>query len=251
MTLSRRDMVALLAIAGLTPITSALADPTVLRGTVNFRERVALPPNATVIVQLVDVSRADAPAEVMAEDRITGATGSPVPYRLTFDQANINLRHRYALQARITEGDRLLFTTTTHHAVFAGGRNNTPLLVQRVGGASPSHAASPTGKWLAEDILGGGVLDRLQTTLEIAADGTVSGNGGCNRFHGKAVVEGESLSFGPLAATKMACTPAAMGQEQKFHQALGKTKGFRLRPRERKLVLLDADGAPLARLAAM
>lgn len=254
MTISRRTMLgwmtASLAPATLLPLTAAMAQTTVLRGTVNYRERMALPSNASVIVQLVDVSRADAPAEVIAEDRIANATGSPISYRLSFDHERINLRHRYALQARIIDGDRLLFTTTTHHAIYAGGRNNTRILVHRVSGRAEG-SASPAGKWLAEDILGGGVIDRLQTTLEIAADGTVSGYGGCNRFRGKATVEGNRISFGPLAGTRMACTPAAMDQEHKFHQALSAVKSFRVQPRERKLILLDSDGKPVVRLAAM
>lgn len=249
MLLTRRHLVATMA-ASLLPILPARADTTILRGTVNYVERMALPANAVVIVQLADVSRADAPAEILAEDRINGATGSPIPYRLSFDHARIDLRHRYALQARILDGDRLLFITTQHHAVFAGGRNNTRLLVQRVAEHAPT-GTSPAGKWLAEDILGGGVIDRLQTTLEIAPDGTVSGHGGCNRYRGRVSITGETISFSPLASTKMACTPAAMAQEQKFHQALEKARSFRINARERKLILRDGAGATVARLAAM
>jgi putative lipoprotein len=238
------------ALSLLLPVLPATAETTILRGTVNYMERIALPKGATVIVQLADVSRADAPAEIVAEDRINGAKGSPIPYRLSFDHARIDLRHRYALQARIVDGDRLVFITKKHHAVFAGGRNNTRLLVQRVG-QEPLTVASPAGKWLAEDILGGGVIDRLQTTLEIAADGTVSGHGGCNRYSGRVSITGESISFSPLASTRMACTPAAMAQERKFHQALEKTRTFRINARERKLILRDGNGATVARLAKM
>lgn len=249
MLLTRRHIVATMA-ASLLPTLPAMAETSILRGTVNYVERMALPANAVIIVQLADVSRADAPAEILAEDRITGATGSPIPYRLSFDHAKIDLRHRYALQARILDGDRLLFVTTKHHAVFAGGRNNTRLLVQRVAEHAPV-GTSPAGKWLAEDILGGGVIDRLQTTLEIAPDGAVSGHGGCNRYRGRVSITGESISFSPLASTKMACTPAAMAQEQKFHQALERARSFRINARERKLILRDGVGATVARLAAM
>lgn len=249
MLLTRRHIIATMA-ASLLPTLPALADTTILRGTVNYVERMALPSNAAVIVQLVDVSRADAPAEIIAEDHITGAKGSPIPYRLSFDHARIDLRHRYALQARILDGDRLLFVTTKHHAIFAGGRNNTRLLVQRVAEHAPI-GTSPTGKWLAEDILGGGVIDRLQTTLEIAPDGIVSGHGGCNRYRGRVSITGESISFSPLASTKVACAPAAMAQEQKFHQALEQARRFRINARERKLILRDGSGATVARLARM
>lgn len=249
MLLTRRHLVATLAVSVL-PTLPAMAETTILRGTVNYRERMALPAGTVVIVQLADVSLADAPAKIIAEDRITGAKGSPIPYRLAFDHAKIDLRHRYALQARILDGDRLLFVTTQHHAIFAGGRNNTRLLVQRVAEHAPV-GTSPAGKWLAEDILGGGVIDRLQTTLEIAPDGTVSGHGGCNRYRGRVSITGESISFSPMASTKMACTPAAMAQEQKFHQALEQARSFRINARERKLVLSNGAGATVARLTAM
>lgn len=249
MLLTRRHIVATMA-ASLLPTLPAMAETSILRGTVNYVERMALPANAVIIVQLADVSRADAPAEILAEDRITGSTGSPIPYRLSFDHAKIDLRHRYALQARILDGDRLLLVTTKHHAVFAGGRNNTRLLVQRVAEHAPV-GTSPAGKWLAEDILGGGVIDRLQTTLEIAPDGTVFGHGGCNRYRGRVSITGESISFSPLASTKMACTPAAMAQEQKFYRALEQARSFRINARERKLILRDGAGATVARLAAM
>jgi len=249
MLLTRRHIVAIMA-ASLLPTLPASADTTILRGTVNYVERMALPANAVVIVQLADTSRADAPAEIIAEDRIAGAKGSPISYRLSFDHAKIDLRHRYTLQARILDGDRLLFVTTRHHAIFAGGRNNTRLLLQRVAEHAPI-GTSPTGKWLAEDILGGGAIDRLQTTLEIARDGIVSGHGGCNRYRGRVSITGESISFSPLASTKMACTPSAMAQEEKFHQALERARSFRINALERKLILRDGSGTTVARLARM
>jgi len=131
--ISRRGIIGLLTTSLLLPATNAVAQSTMLMGTVNYRERMALPPTATVLVQLVDISLADAPAQVIAEDSITGATGSPIPYRLRFDQSSIKQRRTYALQARISDDDRLLFINTARHAVFTGGRNNTRILVQRVG----------------------------------------------------------------------------------------------------------------------
>ena len=65
------------------------------------------------------------------------------------------------------------FTTLTHHPVLANGLDNSQIVVQRV--QNQSDATSPAGRWLAEDISGGGVIDNLQTVLEIAADGTVAG----------------------------------------------------------------------------
>ncbi|MFE3293328.1 META domain-containing protein [Rhodococcus sp. NPDC059234] len=48
-------------------------------------------------------------------------------------------------------------------------------------------------------------LEQSTPTLTVAADGTVSGSTGCNRFTGTAEVSGDTVTFGPLATTRMAC----------------------------------------------
>lgn len=117
-------------------------------------------------------------------------------------------------------------------------------------GASNTVAqSSPYGRWLAEDINGGGVIDRLQTTLDLSPDGRASGFGGCNGFRGQAHIDGAKLSFGPLASTRKACTPAVMNQEHKFYQALEATAGWRME--QTKLLLTDAAGKVVARLTRL
>lgn len=111
--------------------------------------------------------------------------------------------------------------------------------------------ASPAGKWLAEDIDGGRVIDRLQTTLEIRDDGIVNGMGGCNRYAGSATIDGKEIKFLPMASTRMACSPAVMRQEAKFHSALEKVRAWRIDEAQRKLVLLDGGGFDLMRFSRM
>jgi putative lipoprotein len=252
MTASRRAFVATLAL-GLLPAGGAFATTGTLRGTVSYRERIALPPGAIVEVKLLDVSLADAPARIIAETRVSGAR-NPARYVLHFDRAQIQPRRRYALQARILHRGQLLFFNTSHHGIFDGGPEQTDIRVERVA-ASPSPAperkASPVGRWLLEDIRRAGVIDRLQTVLQIAADGRVSGSGGCNRMSGSATITGTRISFGPVAATQMACTPAAMNQEQKFFAGLREVRRWRTDPARGKLVLLDGRGRPMMTFSAM
>jgi heat shock protein HslJ len=111
--------------------------------------------------------------------------------------------------------------------------------------------ASPVGKWLAEDIDGGGVIDRLQTTLEIRDDGIVNGMGGCNRYAGSAKIDGNAIKFLPMASTRMACSPAVMNQESKFHSTLEKIRTWRIDEARRKLILLDRQGFEMMRLSQM
>lgn len=107
------------------------------------------------------------------------------------------------------------------------------------------------GRWLAEDIGGAGVVDSLQTTLEISGDGGFFGSGGCNRYRGQMKIDGETLAFGPAAATRMACPEAAMNQEAKFFTALEAAARFSYDAETRKLTFSGKDGKPVAVLARM
>src|SRR5262245_48511789 len=80
-------------------------------------------------------------------------------------------------------------------------------------GFAQTPSGHPAGRWLAENIRGGGVIDRLQTILELGADGAISGTGGCNVMRGKATISGDTIAFGPIASTRKACSPAVMNQE--------------------------------------
>lgn len=217
----------------------------VLKGSVSYRERIALPKGATVKVQLLDVSLADAPSVTIAETVITPEGQVPVPYELHYDDAVIVANHSYAVAARIEVAGRLLFISTTRHAVLTGASGATDILVERVASSEPS----PAGGWLAEDILGGGVIDNVETVLEIGADGKVSGSSGCNRISGTAKVAGDRIEFGPIAATRRACVPAVGDQEQKFFKALGLTRHWQLDEARGKLMLLGRDGAAVMVLA--
>jgi putative lipoprotein len=107
-------------------------------GTVAYRERIALPPDAVIKVQLVDVSRADAPAIVLGE-QVLEARGKQVPFAfvITYDPSKIDERMSYAVQARIEEGGRLRFITDQHYAVITrGAPTNVDLLLRSVGTAS-------------------------------------------------------------------------------------------------------------------
>ena len=72
----------------------------------------------------------------------------------------------------------------------------------------------------------------------------VSGSGGCNRITGSYDAGEDSLRFGPLASTRMAC--ASMETETAFLQALEKARRYRVSGRT--LELLDEGGVILVRL---
>jgi putative lipoprotein len=248
LSLSRRRFMGLAAATLVLPAQASAAGRS-LSGEVFYRERIALPPEALLEVRLIDVSLADAPGRSLAATRVKTRHRMPIPYRLRFDEAKIRRDHSYALEARIIVDRRLWFITTTRHTVFGDKPDETRIRVELVKTAAASLPMN--GRWLAEAIRNRGVIDNLQTVLEIAADGQVSGSAGCNRISGKATLDGAYLSFGPMISTKMACAPAIMDQESKFLSALGDTRLWRIDEQRDKLILVDAHGVTVLRLVRM
>ncbi len=94
--------------------------------------------------------------------------------------------------------------------------------------------------WLAEDIGGHGVVDRARSTMEFVKPEQVSGLAGCNRYFGPVSLNGSTISFGNLAATRMMCPDTLMDQEQRFLEALSKAKRLEF-AHEGQILLLYAD----------
>ena len=99
--------------------------------------------------------------------------------------------------------------------------------------------------WLAEDIMGAGVVDRAQSTLQPMPDGRIAGSGGCNRFTGKGVVASGKVEIGLLATTRMACPPAVMDQEDKYLKALAASKRYEIGPDGLMRFFNEAGGVTL------
>jgi putative lipoprotein len=98
-----------------------------LSGTVTYRQRVALTPEAEVQVELRDVSRQDAEAPLIAKRVIAKPGQVPIAFSLDYDPALIEPGHTYAVSARITDRGQLQFVTDTRVAVLAGAAVTTPI----------------------------------------------------------------------------------------------------------------------------
>ena len=99
------------------------------------------------------------------------------------------------------------------------------------------------GEWRLTEIAGAALPEGAPTpTLNVAPDGTVSGNSGVNRFTGK-LGSGEGKLFGPMASTRMAGPPAAMALEDRFLEAMSAVTAFEIVGEQ--LVLSGPDGALL------
>lgn len=101
-----------------------------LHGEVFYLQRMALPPAATLSVQLQDVSLMDAPAVVLARQAGPVKGNVPLPFQLSYDPAQIKPGHRYAISARIELEGELLFTSTSQQAVVLDGHDPQPLRIK-------------------------------------------------------------------------------------------------------------------------
>jgi len=99
--------------------------PSSVTGTVTYRERIALPPNSTIEVRLLDVTEAGKPATVIAEQVIDGPGSVPVKFSLRFNPARIDPDHRYNVSARIINGGMLLWMSDASNPVITQGHPTT------------------------------------------------------------------------------------------------------------------------------
>lgn len=73
------------------------------------------------------------------------------------------------------------------------------------------------------------------------------GSGGCNQFMGSYTLDGERISFGQLAMTRMACAQG-METEAAFASALSQVKSWQVQGK--RLQFYDANGRLLAEFVA-
>lgn len=238
-------------------VSSAMAETRTLTGEVTYRERIALPPDATLRIQLVELGAPGGPALIEAEAAIAAGGQVPLTFTLNFDDRGIRDGHAYALVAEIAAGDAVWFRNAEPYAVDPL-LNATPIVIvtnftgtlteQPANTVEPETPPAPEIldiTWQAESIGGSPVVENAQTTLSIAGDMRAGGRGGCNSYFAQAELAGESLRFSAVAATRRACTAAEVTvQEERFFAALAATRFWRLR--DGKLVLLDSGGRDVA-----
>lgn len=91
-------------------------------GTVSYPQRIALPPEAVILIELLDVSRADAPSFTLASQQISANDRQvPFAFSLMYDVATIDERGTYNVRASVLIDDQLRWTTDTAIPVITNG----------------------------------------------------------------------------------------------------------------------------------
>jgi len=231
----------------------AAAPAATVTGTVSYRERIALPPDAALEVTLEDVSRADAPSGVLGRALVEPAGQVPIRFAIAYDGTRVDPGHRYGVRARITSQGRPLFVSTRSVPVLThGAGGEVEVVVRPVGPPSRTQGrAIEGGRWKLKRLPSSSEepsSDARRPSLELDPSARrAAGLAGCNRFACSYALDGASLTFGKdMAATQMMCNEG-MELERAFLAALGEVRSWRTRGAE--LELLDARGEVVASFA--
>jgi heat shock protein HslJ len=112
--------------------------------------------------------------------------------------------------------------------------------------AAAGSEALPGSSWIVTGFNNGkqavvSTMAGTDLTANFGADGSLTGNSGCNTYSAAYTVDGDKISIGPTATTQMACEQAVMDQEQQYLAALSTAATYRIDGS--KLELRAADGA--------
>ena len=229
------------------PELSVAAEQAV-KGEVIYRERIALPPSAVLSVQLADVSLADAPVKIIGEQNIKPAGQVPISFEIKFDPSVIRSQTTYALQARITVDDRLLFISDVRHQVDPLTDVPQTIMLKMVTPSTEPTASVFDQLWLVDYVDGIGAIAVPQATFRISEAGKAGGSGPCNTYFATAKVDGQVITISEIGSTYKACAPEVMAEEKALFDALAKAASYSVDAG--KLAIADKDGREILRFSA-
>lgn len=114
-----------------------------ITGSVSYRERIALPPDAKLIVSLEDVSRADSSAVFIAQQTLQPKGQVPIAFNLRYLPSAIDRKNRYAVRAVILDSQDALMWTSTEAHVISFNEAEKPLTIMLQHVVDPNPVAAP------------------------------------------------------------------------------------------------------------
>ena len=250
--------------------TGAIAQQgSTVTGNAIYRERMALPANAVFEATLEDVSSTDAPAVVVGSFRKESPGSPPFQFAIAYDPQQIMEDHTYVVRARVSVGDKVMFTSTERQQVLThghGGEIGVPMMMRiaaknvKPSSASAGNSTSSSAVdeplretyWKLVELQGKPVTtaeqQREASLVFHTKDNRITGSGGCNRLMGGYMLDGSSLHFKGVASTMMACLHG-METEQALVNALNKVESWKISGKT--LELFGKEEAPLARFEAV
>lgn len=198
-----------------------------ITGTVTYDENIALAQGSVMEVKLLDVSKADVPATVVAETSIPIEGRSvPIPFTLSYDPSQINDTYPYLVSARILENGTPVFITVKQVPVITWNHPTSGITipVSAASALSRPELYGPVWVWEKTEMGDGTVITPKKPdafTLSFTNDGKISGTTDCNNFSGSYTLSpGDVISFTPFASTLMFC---ADSQETEFREDVARS----------------------------
>ena len=169
-----------------------------IRGTVTYRQRIALPADSEITVKLVDA--ADVEGTPVAETTVTPGTRQvPVPFELGYERRDVNLQRSYVLLAEIRSNKALRFRSEAGTPVNL--RNANVQGVEIVVAPASDEPEVITGQSLNVSKFGTGSIQIegrgseliIRGTVTIQTDGTATVS--ISRLNGTINFEGKLVAF--------------------------------------------------------
>ncbi|WP_158880849.1 DUF1481 domain-containing protein [Rhodanobacter sp. L36] len=123
------------ATAAAAPAAAPVGPANEVSGTVSVRGAGSLSPNATLVINLVDVSATASGAAPLATKTAPAGT-FPQAFQLTFNKAEVKADDLYVVQASLTDGDRH-YAMPIQAPVLTKGNKNTGVAVELVAEQTP------------------------------------------------------------------------------------------------------------------
>lgn len=238
----------LIAFLGLVAASQAFAETRFIEVSIAFRERMALPPDAEVDVQLLRDAQDDPATRRIAAQRFR-MDAVPQTVRLAYDPNLISSTESYSVAATIWSQGRPLFQTDAARAVLGpSDATSVQIMLTRAAEEPPLVPRGLSGvRWTVTEIAGQPWDGDEPATLVFDRNMTVALFAGCNRMSGRAILTDNTLHFpSDIAITMMACPPDVEAREQAFLAALRRVTGHVRYGTG--LVLTGADGRAVMHL---
>lgn len=92
-----------------------------ITGQISYPQKISLTEEAVVTIQLVDISKQDVKAQVIAEKLIRNPGQVPINFDILYNPDDILSDNTYSLKVKIEDKGSLLFTTNTVYPVINNG----------------------------------------------------------------------------------------------------------------------------------
>lgn len=238
-----------------------------IHGQVFYKQRMALPSQAILSVQLIDQSDPSGRQTTLVEAKTPIDGQIPIEFTLPIKTSELKENGSYVLFARIAVGDSLWFVNETPISV---DKDRSAYLIRLATVEQPSMGMMRKNgirgrEWVADTIgntpiisetrislkIDGSAVTRtaaIQAPLMTARHYNVNGTGGCNSYFSTAKLDEEqnSLRIEPLGMTYMLCSESVSRQEAHFADMMAKVRSYQLDDAN-LLYLMDENNTVLSR----